>query len=436
MQIDWNNLLKNWLIPKPAKPSVGPALEPGIYHFQREREGQYVRFHLRVDPGGRAILIAAAAEAVRLSPAGAVAAKGLLSGKSCDQVADELSNTNAFDLVQKVKQAIDDIGQPNFRYPIFNLTDQSVDGPSLPLLAPFQADNVPGDKESQFQILDQLWKAGVPHARLVCENEVDVNLLAAVIQHAEDIGMITGLRARASALMTGELIKKLAQVGLDYVVIPWAIREPAHTQIYGPNDFDHVAQAIQAARAREMTAVVEAPLVQENVDCLDDELEQLIAWGVTNVEVFAVARREDAPSESSEDDLHAIPGNELRQLAAWIDDLSGEHPLDIAWLPPVDCPSSQSVSSTASRVSRASGEVSIRVEADGTVVPPRGPFRAAGNILNQSWSQIWNHEVLGRFRGEKDMNIGCGKCPGLAVCSSYCPADPEGWVSGSRYSEY
>ena len=434
--MDWNYLLKNWLIPKPAKPTSGPQLEPGIYQFQRERDGQFIRFHLRVDPGGSAILIAAAAEAVRLSPTGAVAAQALLSGKSQDQITSELTNSDAAELVQHVQKAIHDIGQPSIRYPIFNLTDESVDGPSSRLMAPFQADIVPGDKETQFQILDRLWKAGVPHARIVCDHELDIELTAAVIRHAEDIGMITGLRAPASALMAGDSIKQFAQIGLDYVVIPWAVRESIHAPIHGSDDFAQVALAIQATRGWEMTPVVETPLLQETIDCLDDELEQLMQWGVKNAEVFAVAQREDAPVESSASDLHAIPGNELRQLAAWIDDLSSEHPLDIAWLPPVDCPRSRSVSSTACRVPRASGEVSIRVESDGTVVPPRGPYQPAGDILTQTWDQIWNHEVLDPFRGEADLNTGCGKCPGLAVCSTYCPADPDGWVSGSRYSEY
>ena len=37
---------------------------------------------------------------------------------------------------------------------------------------------------------------------------------------------------------------------------------------------------------------------------------------------------------------------------------------------------------------RASGDLAIRVEADGSVLAARGPARAAGNLLRDDWETI------------------------------------------------
>ena len=88
--MNWVERLKRWVVPTPAAATVIPCVEPGLYHYQREREGGYQRLHLRVDPSGEGLLIASASEIVRLSQAGVIAAKGLLEGKPAAEVAARL----------------------------------------------------------------------------------------------------------------------------------------------------------------------------------------------------------------------------------------------------------------------------------------------------------------------------------------------------------
>ncbi|HUM68826.1 MAG TPA: hypothetical protein PLK31_08275, partial [Chloroflexota bacterium] len=68
--------LRRWLIPHWGKDTQ--AIAPGLYHFMRASDGLYTRFHLRVEPDGRGLLLANAAAAARLSPTGVLMAKGLL----------------------------------------------------------------------------------------------------------------------------------------------------------------------------------------------------------------------------------------------------------------------------------------------------------------------------------------------------------------------
>ena len=52
------------------------SIEPGLYHFFRESEATYTRFHLRVDLDGSGMLLVNATAGARLSPTGVIIAKG------------------------------------------------------------------------------------------------------------------------------------------------------------------------------------------------------------------------------------------------------------------------------------------------------------------------------------------------------------------------
>jgi radical SAM protein with 4Fe4S-binding SPASM domain len=427
--MDWSTQLKHWFVPTPGVVARAMTIAPGMYHFQRERDGQYLRFHLRIELDGRAMLIAGASEAVRLSPAGAVAAKGLLEGKTPAQIAAELAAPSADQIVADVQRALDELGRPSARYPIFNLSDPAVDERAAQLLAPFQADVVAGERNTLRQILSRLWDAGIPHARLIWDEAADIEVLVEAVEHAEDLGMITGVRARAGQLATEDSVRQLAEVGLDYVVLPWMVTGELHSAVYDAGDYEQLDSVIADIRRWEMTAVLQTPLVQQTIDELEEHLPQLARWGVGNVEVFAVARAksEDAESPADASGLQAVESPELPQFAAWIEDLADSHQLQMIWLPPVTCESGDSVEALMRRGPRAGGDVAVRVEADGQVIPPRGPRVSAGNLLQNSWDEIWQHAALERYRKRVAANTRCPQCPGMAICAADCPADPRGW---------
>ena len=77
---------------------------------------------------------------------------------------------------------------------------------------------------------------------------------------------------------------------------------------------------------------------------------------------------------------------------------------------------------------RCSGDVAIRVEPDGTVVPPRGPRRASGNLLHDPWDQIWDAPAFRVYREQLDHATRCDQCADLAQCAVVCPRDPAGWT--------
>ncbi len=118
--------IKDWLLPRATAIEEAPQLAPGLYHFRRDSKGISMRFHLRVDEDGPAILIAGASEALLLSPAGAAAAKGLLDGRAPLLVEKSLAVANPHQVVDDVRHALEDLGHWDVRYPIFNLVDPAL----------------------------------------------------------------------------------------------------------------------------------------------------------------------------------------------------------------------------------------------------------------------------------------------------------------------
>ena len=73
----------------PTRRNPPAPIPHGLFHYMREVDGTFTRFHLRVDPDGRGMLMANASAAARLSPVGVRMAKGLLDGLTKDEILNE-----------------------------------------------------------------------------------------------------------------------------------------------------------------------------------------------------------------------------------------------------------------------------------------------------------------------------------------------------------
>jgi radical SAM protein with 4Fe4S-binding SPASM domain len=107
----------------------------------------------------------------------------------------------------------------------------------------------------------------------------------------------------------------------------------------------------------------------------------------------------------------------------------------LMWAPPVAADSNDAAAALICAGPRCTGDVTIRVEPDGAVIPPRGPWRIAGNLLHDEWETIWGRPAFRIYRERMAKPKTCPICPGLAICESGCPADPDGWTSGYQDSQ-
>lgn len=427
MALEW---LKNLFGIKRAAPPL--AVAPGIYHAMQEAAGLYTRFHLRVERDGSGMLIANAAAAARLSPTGVLIAKGLLDGKSADTVLQDLvANFRGATVdmmradIAKVDALITQITTPGDTYPIYNLDDAALSPYSAQLIAPLQASLPLADPEKLLPIINKLWDAGIPHVTLLAPPVPDATHLVRAIERAEDLGMIAGVRGRASDLWNVDLLTALIQAGVDHITFIYASDDPSvHDALCGAGDHAAATALLAWLEANQLCAVAEVPLVQTTLFVLNTTVTTLIAQGADNIAFVAYVTTDEALAEQD----GIFTADAMPQVATMVEEAAHEAHARFIWDPPVQRDPAQSLAAQVQRGPRCSGDVAVRVEPDGSVIPPRGPYKSAGNLLQMPWDTIWHHEVFRRYRERVEAPTHCDRCPGLAICAADCPRELAGWA--------
>ncbi|MFC1571965.1 SPASM domain-containing protein [Candidatus Eisenbacteria bacterium] len=420
-----------------VSPLRGTPLSPvkrGMYSYMRDSDGRLSRVHLRVEPDGQGTMLVNASTAARLTRSGVLLVKGLLEG-----VAEEKLFTaarRAFrgttkaavhqDLV-RLTSLLDEMTEPTGAYPITSMSQFMPTPRESQLIAPFKADLSFDTVHSMDPILDKLWTIGVPHITLLAPKDVNQDVLVHAIEHAEDLGMITGVRGRGTDLNRGTLLERMGQAGLDHLtVLHAASTAELHDGLCGPGDHANARATIARSGELEICPVVQIPLTVSTCRELEETLSDLEEMQVQHLSVFALATTGDA---SEAGDTEAIHSQALPGLCQQLEALASETNTSLMWAPPVTADGTQSAAEQICAGPRCTGDVTVRVEPDGSVIPARGPWMAAGNLLHDDWETIWSHSAFRVFRERIAEPRACAMCPGLAICESGCPADPDGWTS-------
>lgn len=406
-------------------PQETPRVQHGIYHYRREQGGNVTRFHMRVEEDGTGLLLANASVAARLSSSGVLIAKALLEGQSAQMVRQAVresfrgvSESQLNEDVQKLADYIETLANPEDNYPIFNLDDPATGTPRA-LFAPFHAQLRVASREKTNPLLHKLWDNGILHVAFLAAGSSSVRDAVANIERAEDTGMISGLRAKATWLQTPDLLRSAAMAGVDYITAPVLSGDPnVHDGLLGAEDFSAAIKCFQDCKELEVCPVAEVPLIRENHEALDPLMQVLRNAGVRNVTYWAVAGQ----------DPSALSRTQIIEAAVNVAELAHRAEVRYIWLPPVSGNWKQIVEEGT----RTAGDVSVRVEPDGSVYPARGPMTSGGNLLTEEWQTIWNREVFRRYRQRVESSTRCDICPGLEICAADCPGDPRGWAHGKE----
>lgn len=424
--------LRRWVervLPRPPTSLERAGVGPGMYHYLRPSGGgTFTRFHLRVERSGGGLLLANATAAARLHPSGVLIAKGILEGEPAAAIAARLERTftgltpaQAEADIAAVAGIINTLDTPNDNYPILNLDDPRFSPKAERFERPLSADVPVAEPERLTPILDRLWELGIPHVTLLAGRDPRPAWLVRAVERAEDLGMIAGVRGWATDLGQGRLIEELAEAGVDHLnVFYLAAQSAIHDALAGPGDHAQAVEVIGRVQAAEVCAVVEVALVGSTLATIEDTLESIAGLAVHNAGFYAVASAEpvDGP----------LPAAAMIQAARVVEEASADADVRFLWYAPLRYARGMSLAEQVRLGPRCSGDMALRVEPDGTVLPARGPARPAGNLLHDSWETIQAHPVYAEYRRRLLSDTHCDDCPGLAVCAADCPRDPKGWA--------
>ena len=407
------------------------GVRPGLYHYARETATGMARFHLRVDPAGDGLLMANAAAMARLSPSGVVIAKGLLEkhepaaivGRASSLFRGAAAGQTAAD-VAAVEALIKRMELPGNTYPIYNLDDPAFSPKVRPLARPISADVPLCPPFHMRQILDRLWQLGIPHVTIIVGRDSDESALIRAVERASDLGMIAGVRGRGTDFGQHACIGDLAAAGVDHLdIYCLSEHEAVHDALAGTGDYKKAVRALALSLKNEVCPVAQVALVRPTLTTIDQTLAGMSEHGLENVCLFAVATLD--PAEAS---AGALLAHELAPAAQMVEEAAERCGVRLLWYPSVRFDPRKPLGEQVCRGPRCSGDTAVRVEPDGAVFAPRGPFRAAGNLITDDWETLEQSPVYQAYRRRVESDTHCDACPGLVICAADCPREPAGWA--------
>ncbi|NSW58227.1 MAG: radical SAM protein [Armatimonadetes bacterium] len=420
----------------PGKRDDEATVGPGLHHFMVLEGETPTRFHLRVDPDGGGMLLANAAEAAHLSPVGVLMVYGVLAGHPDEEIlrAVKARFAGAADAqvradFQRVRALVSDLTARRSDYPITNLVGAELGADGRKLASPYSADVTMGTLEQMQPILRSLWDAAIPQVNIVISPDTDPGALVRTVEFTEDLGMIAGVRAIASWVPSG-VLREMANAGLDYLALVFASADPAEHEemVRAEGDFLRVQAVWDHCRELELCPIAQCPITDRTLGELDEMVEFIAGRDVTDIWFFALACLD---GEEEADAAGALPARALPQAATTVFEAAENFGRRIIWQPPVRFNPRIDLASHVIAGPRAGSDVAVRVEPDGSVFPARGPRTCAGNILKQTWQEIWNSPCFTRYREQVEAPSQSAACPDLPICEAWPPEDPAGWSDDS-----
>jgi len=421
-------------------------VEPGLHHYVRGTPPNQKRLHLRTEADGSGVLVINASQIVHLNPSATLMAHLLL---------EEVDDSGAVKIIRSAynvgqKRTVRDYQE--FKNTFLRLVSPSEDfcpvcdlnldsfqpfscQPSAPyrmdLALTYRCNNRCGhcynqasrcreelSLESWLKVLDHIWNLGIPHVVFTGGEPTLVTDLTKLIIHAEGLGLITGLNTNGRLLSEQAFVDKLVDAGLDHVQITLESHNPAiHDRIVGHSGAHaETVAGIRNVLKTHLYMMTNTTLLRSNSAHLMETLKYMAALGVPTIGLNGLihsGRGAAYPEGLSENELA-----DLLQQAKVHAETSGQR---LIWYTPTQYCRFNPLDSGLGVKGCTAALYNMCVEPDGGVLPCQSYYQPLGNILADSWDNIWNHDLAVTIRNRDYVPDGCRSCDLLDTCGGGCP---------------
>jgi radical SAM protein with 4Fe4S-binding SPASM domain len=432
--------VKHWF--EPHKP-----LESGIYHYQTPPDApQQYRLHLRLEKDGRGVLIINAARVLHLNQTAAEHAKLLLEGKTAEQATHEIARRyhvapeTAHADFEQLQETITNIAQSGEEVcPVTYLDVERIDPMSAELSAPYRMDLAltyrcqndcphcyvgrPKDfaemsTEQWKRVIDRCWELGIPHITFTGGEATLRPDLVELIQHAEDVGLVTGLQTNGRRLRDRGYVNQLLQAGLDHIQITLESHDPAiHDRMVGvPGAWQETVEGIKAVVDADVYMMTNTTMTSENVGTMEETIAFIASLGVPTFGCNSLIFSGAAVALGS-----GIPESELEPILECVKEATRQHHMRLIWYTPTQYCEFDPTGLELGIKGCTAARYNMCVEPNGDVLPCQSYYVALGNILAEPWESIWEHELARYLRNRDFMMEKCHHCPDRTLCGGGCP---------------
>jgi radical SAM protein with 4Fe4S-binding SPASM domain len=418
---------------------------PGLYHYQYQGEGETSRVHLRIDADRHGILLVNASRVLHLNETATFMAYLALQKTTEDQAVKSIRNAYAIsprqarqDYAQFHGQLIELI-RPDGACPIHDL-ELDISAPfSARPSAPYRMDLAltyrcnndcahcynarPRDfaeipTQQWKQILDKLWVLGIPHVVFTGGEPTLRDDLPELVAHAEQNGQITGLNTNARRLSDEKYLDSLIEAGLDHVQITLESHDPEihDAMVHCKGAWSQTVRGLKNALSNRLFVMTNTTLLQDNSPFLEQTLDFLGKLGVPTLGLNALIYSGRGLTVGK-----GLPEDALPPLLTLAQQKTLFYGQRLIWYTPTQYCNFDPMQLDLGVKGCTAALYNMCIEPNGAVLPCQSYYQPVGNILQDDWNSIWNHELSVRLRERQGLPEKCHACALLAECGGGCP---------------
>lgn len=378
------SIFERWFpFTRPAEP-----IRPGVYTSQATPQGDVpYRLHLRVEPDGHGVLLVNASVLLHLNITATAHALELIRGASVADAARavrsrfRVSRQRALADHQQLRDQILRLATQPDLDPVVYLGMERRPPFSERLSAPLRIDLAltyatdPTGKIDPLarkrvrreltakeweRVLSSAWATGVPHVTFTGGEPTRRKDLVALIGYAQELGQVTGLLTEGRRFKDPKYMQSLEAAGLDHILLS-----------YTPGD-KAIRAGLQAALATDIFTAVHLTL-SGSEKRLASVLRELKEFGVPAVSLTA-----------------ANPGRVGERLLAAGRQMAADLGLELIWDLPAPYSACHPIQLDLDEPALGAGRAWLYVEPDGDVLPGQGVDQVLGNVLKDTWGDLWS----------------------------------------------
>ena len=418
---------------------------PGIYHFTRNEQSEKSRIHLRIESDQHAILLINASRIVNLNPTAAFMAYLYLNqfptDQACQAIAHsyKVSKTQAITDYTQLTAQLAELVRPNGACPIHELDLEIFSPFSARPSAPYRMDlaltyrcnndchhcynerprSFPELSTQHWQkILDTTWRQGIPHVVFTGGEPTMRTDLPALISHAEQNGQITGVNSNGRRFSDKDYVRDLVQAGLDHVQITLESHDPTihNHMVNAEHAWEQTVAGLRNVLNSPLFVMTNTTLLGQNSPYLNQTLEFLTELGVPTVGLNALIYAGRGLNVGT-----SIPESELLPLLELARNHTTSNKQKLIWYTPTEYCHFDPVQLELGVKGCTAALYNMCVEPNGNVLPCQSYYTPVGNLLNDSWENIWNHPLCHSLRERQLAPEKCRSCALFTECGGGCP---------------
>jgi len=433
---------------------------PGLYHYVREQDGERSRVHLRICPPSalqdgkklrnnrralRSTLLVNANRVLHLNDTATLMAYLILEGipeedalrviYDCYQISPSQARQDYAQFTTQLEQLL----RPDGACPIHDLELETTPPFQARPSAPYRMDLAltyrcnndcahcynarPRDHpersiEQWRRILDRLWEIGIPHVVFTGGEPTLRDDLPELIAHAEANGQVTGLNTNGRRLSDASYLDQLVKAGLDHVQITVESHLPEihDTMVRARGAWKQTIAGLRNCLESPLYVMTNTTMLKLNSPYLGETLEFLAETGVPTVGLNALIYAGHGKEVGT-----GLEENQLPSLLEIARQHTGDHNQRLIWYTPTQYCQFDPMQLELGVKGCTAALYNMCVESDGAVIPCQSYYQALGNILDDPWEAIWNHELAVYLRERRYVPQECQPCLLLSECGGGCP---------------